>query len=667
MPNRLIHASSPYLLQHAQNPVDWYPWGDEALQKAKDENKLILVSIGYAACHWCHVMEHESFEDEEVAALMNAHFVCIKVDREERPDIDKIYMDAVMLMTGRGGWPLNAFALPDGRPVYGGTYFPKEHWMSVLNQLAELYQNEPKKAIAYAGNLVQAMQKMDQPTTGKEGLPTLGELNGIKNEWLDGMDLEWGGRNVSANKFPLPVNHLFMLRTGFLSGDTDWLAAAKVSLDRIAFGGIYDHLGGGFARYSVDAQWKVPHFEKMLYDNGQLVSLYAEAYQLMEAPHYKQVVFDTLNFVERELRHPEGGFYSSLDADSEGEEGKFYVWSHREITRLLGEEAQLFCDYYQVVPGGNWEGKNVLFVLETEAEFAEKWKLDPTAFSAQLARNRATLFEARAQRIRPGLDDKVLCSWNALMIKGYVDAYQAFDEVRFLRVAEEAATFVATHMTEGGRVWRNYKNGERSIPGFLDDYAYLASAFTALYQVTFEEKWLNKALELVEHIQTHFTDPDHPLYFYTSDEDTVLVRRKTERQDDVIPASNSVLAQTLHTLGLLWDKKDYLDQSRAMLSAMTAEWQKNPAWHANWGLLALREVFPHFEVAVTGPDPHALRLEISRVYFPNRIWAGSANPSEIPLLQNRHTDDPTIYVCEGNTCQLPVHTAEAALQHMGLA
>ncbi|MEO1448124.1 MAG: thioredoxin domain-containing protein [Bacteroidota bacterium] len=666
MPNRLINASSPYLLQHAHNPVDWYPWGDEALKKAREENKLLLVSIGYAACHWCHVMEHESFENGGVAALMNEHFVCIKVDREERPDIDKIYMDAVMLMTGRGGWPLNAFALPDGRPIYGGTYFPREHWVSVLNQLAELHQNQPDRAVAYAVNLVEAMQQMDQPAMEIGRLPMLDDFAAIKEEWLDSMDLEWGGRKVAANKFPLPVNHLFMLRTGFLSGDADWLGAARISLDRIAFGGIYDHLGGGFARYSVDAQWKVPHFEKMLYDNGQLVSLYSEAYQIFQAPHYKQVVYDTLDFVERELRHPEGGFYASLDADSEGEEGKFYVWAYEEIQQLLGEEAQLFCDYYQVVPGGNWEGQNVLFVLETEAEFAEKWKQDPEAFSAQLAHNRATLFEARAKRIRPGLDDKVLCSWNALMIQGYIDAWQAFGEDRFLQVAVEAADFVASRMTENGRVWRNYKNGVRSIPGFLDDYAYLTAAFLAVYQATFDERWLREARTLVDHIQAHFSTPENPLFFYTSDEEPILVRRKTERQDDVIPASNSVLAQSLHALGLFWGNPAYLEQAKKMLSSMTAEWKKNPAWHANWGLLALKIAFPHYEVVITGPDPMQLRNEISSTYFPNRIWAGSESPSDIPLLENRHAEQPTIFICEGHTCQLPVHTTYEALQYMGL-
>ncbi|RMG58180.1 MAG: thioredoxin domain-containing protein [Bacteroidetes bacterium] len=664
MPNRLIHESSPYLLQHAHNPVDWYPWGEEALTKARDENKLLLISIGYAACHWCHVMERESFEDEDIAALMNTHFVPVKVDREERPDIDKIYMDAVMLMTGRGGWPLNAIALPDGRPIYGGTYFPKDHWREVLLQIAQMHKQSPERSEQYAGNLTQAMQEMDvaTPATGHSPISRemLAEAAAI---WMEQIDFKWGGRDSSANKFPLPMNNLYLLRAAFLSGDARIEEAVSVTLEKMAYGGIYDHLGGGFARYSVDAYWKVPHFEKMLYDNGQLVSLYAEAWQRTGRERYRRVVYDTMDFVARELTSPEGGFYSSLDADSEGEEGKFYTWGYEEVAGLLGPDTRPFADYYNIHPFGNWEGRSVLFVLEEEDEFAERWKQEPEAFRALLARGRATLLEARTQRVRPGLDDKILSSWNGLMLKGAVDAYRIFGEARFLALALENGRFIRDRLTEGPRLWRSYKEGKATINAFLDDYANVIDGYIALYEVTFDEAWLSQAQIHLDHVLTHFHDEASPLLFYTSDEDPVLIRRKTERQDDVIPSSNAVLAGSLHRLGLLLDRADYRERAEAMLAVMQAELVKNPAWHARWGLLALCYAYPHYEVAITGPQAPAWRLEMERHYYPNRLFAGTVTGSNLPLLQDRMAEVSTIYVCEGHSCRLPVQSvAEAAAQ-----
>ncbi|MEM7657273.1 MAG: thioredoxin domain-containing protein [Bacteroidota bacterium] len=665
MSNRLAKESSPYLLQHANNPVDWYPWGDEALQRAQAENKLLLVSVGYAACHWCHVMERESFEDESVAAIMNEHFVCVKVDREERPDVDKIYMDAVMLMTQRGGWPLNAIALPDGRPIYGGTYFPKQHWVDVLQQISALYREQPQRTLEYADDLVAAMQKMDVlKPKGQVGFLRV-DLQQIRETWMGEVDFKWGGRNVQANKFPLPANNLFLLRAAHLMEDAEMLDAATITLDKMAHGGIYDHLGGGFARYSVDAYWKVPHFEKMLYDNGQLISLYAEAFLKTANPRYKEVVYQTIEFCERELGDAAGGFYSSIDADSEGVEGKFYTWTHEEVEAVLGEEAQLFANYYNIHPIGNWEQTNVLFVLESEGDFARRWNLDTVSFREKMALGRQQLLAAREARIRPGLDDKILTSWNGLMLRGLADAYLAFGEEAFLTRAIRLANFLRENLSEGGQLFRNYKAGKRSINAFLDDYANLIQGYISLYQATFDEQWLQQADLHLQYVLTHFSEEESGMFFFTSDEDPVLVRRKMERQDDVIPASNSQLAQALHTLGLLLDQEAYRDRSLEMLKRMKSDLVNSPGWHANWAQLLLRQLYPHFEVAITGPEAANLRQALIQRYHPNRVFAGAASASELPLLQDRFQDQSTIFVCEGFTCQLPVHSVEAAIPLFG--
>lgn len=666
MPNRLINQTSPYLLQHAHNPVDWYPWGPEALEKAQQENKPLLVSIGYAACHWCHVMEHESFEDETVAQFMSEHFVCIKVDREERPDIDKIYMDAVMLMTGRGGWPLNAIALPDGRPIYGGTYFRKEQWLSVLQQVADFYRKDADRAQQYATELVNAMSQMDVVELPEEvSAFSAEEVTSLQAELLKQMDRQWGGRKVQANKFPLPLNHRFMLRLAHHAPNEELQDAVDTTLEKMALGGIYDQLGGGFARYSVDPYWKVPHFEKMLYDNGQLLSLYAEAQRQRPSPLYEQVLRQTIGFVRREMTSPEGGFYASLDADSEGVEGKFYTWDYEEVAAILESDLKPFADYYNLQPAGNWEAsRNILFALETEEAFAARWKLDQAAFQAANERCRAKLLTARAERIRPGLDDKILASWNGLMITGLVDAYRALPEPEILELALQNARFVRDHMAEGPMLYRNYKEGTRSIPGFLDDYANVVAALISLYQVTFDESWLTQAEGHVQHVLTHFDDPDTGLFFYTSEVEKTLVRRKTERQDDVIPASNSVLAHSLLSLGILLDRRAYRERAEHMMAVMKQEVVKLPMWHSHWGELMLRFYYPQYEVAVLGPEALSFRLALEQPYGPDRLFAGSTEPSTLPLLQDRHQTDTTIYVCQGYACQLPVKSVEAAREQL---
>lgn len=684
--NKLIHESSPYLLQHAQNPVHWYPWGQEALEKAQQEDKLILVSIGYAACHWCHVMEHESFEDEEVAKIMNEHFVCIKVDREERPDIDQIYMDAVVLITGQGGWPLNCFALPDGRPVSGGTYFPKERWKQALHQLATVYKNEKARVLEAAENLTEHIQNMGQLVKAEPAPFTQEEIREMSDTWTRSMDLQFGGRQSQRNKFPLPMNNLFLLRAASLLASTHGeedeivqrlLQAAHVTLQRMAFGGIYDQLGGGFARYSVDKYWKVPHFEKMLYDNGQLLSLYAAAYQATKKypkdinSLYKRVVYQTIAFAKRELMSPEGGFYSSLDADSEGVEGKFYTWDYQEIVKILGEEdAKDFVAYYQVTPEGNWieahtqTATNVLFTLETEKTFAQREGKSILAFQQKMEESREKLMEYRHGRIRPGLDDKILASWNGLMLKGLVDAYRVLGEKSFLDLALKNANFLTEKMTDDYRLYRNYKDGKKSINAFLDDYANVIDALIALYQVTFDEKWLTWADGFLGHVQEHFYDKASGMYFYTSDEDDPLVSRKTETNDDVIPASNSVLAHALHALGLLMHNDDYRKAADQLLANIKADALKNPTWHANWALLMLKYAFPHHEVALMGKDALKTRMDFEFYFLPNTLYAGSETESSLPLLENRFTEELTIYVCQNFSCQLPVQDVEQAIGQM---
>ena len=485
--NHLIHESSPYLLQHAHNPVTWYPWGKEALDKAQNENKLIIVSIGYAACHWCHVMEHESFENEEVAEFMNDNFVAIKVDREERPDIDQVYMNAVQLITGSGGWPLNCIALPDGRPIHGGTYFPKEQWLEMLSLVLDFVKENPDKVEQHAEALTQGVQSADMISvnTGVAEF-VLTDLSAVFTLWKNDIDYINGGHK-RAPKFPLPVGYQFLLHYNYIDPNADALQAVTTTLNRIADGGIYDQIGGGFARYSIDTYWKVPHFEKMLYDNAQLVSLYSTAYQQSKNPKYKIIVTETLDFIQREMTSKEDGFYSSLDADSDGEEGKFYVWTKNELENVLGDKADLIIDYYNVTETVNWEdGKNILFLSASEKEIADRNKITESQLTKRVLEAKQILLEERNRRIRPGLDDKILTSWNALMLKAYVDAYRVFDNKEYLETALKNAEFLLTKIKSAdNRLNRNYKNGKATINAFLDDYAFTIDAFIALYQATY--------------------------------------------------------------------------------------------------------------------------------------------------------------------------------------
>jgi uncharacterized protein len=667
--NSLFFESSPYLLQHAHNPVNWYPWGNEALEKALNENKLIIISVGYAACHWCHVMEHESFESEEVAQFMNEHFICIKVDREERPDIDQVYMNAVQLLTGQGGWPLNCIALPDGRPIYGGTYFPKDQWVNMLSQVRQFALQSPEKAENQAKLLTEGVQTTERiyasPNTTDFGIDDLHE---IFSNWKHDIDYVEGGQ-TRAPKFPLPVGYQFLLHYHYLTKNEDALKAVKITLDKMADGGIYDQVAGGFSRYSTDAYWKVPHFEKMLYDNAQLVSLYTAAYQQTKNPDYKTIVNETLEFIERELTSEEGGFYASLDADSEGVEGKFYCWTKAELQQILGNNADLITKYYNVTESGNWEhGQNILLKKSTDADFAVKNNIAENELNERIAEAKKLLLAERSKRIRPGLDDKILTSWNGLMLKGYVDAYRAFNDNHYLEVALQNAEFINTKLKSGdNRLNRNYKNAKATINAFLDDYAFTIQAFIALYQATFDEKWLEKAQQLTAYSITHFYDTKSGLFFYTSDVDAALIARKMEISDNVIPSSNSEMAKNLFLLGHYFYNNEYLDMAKRMLGTVEQQAAQQGIYYANWDILMAWFAKKPAEIAIVGANFETKRKEFDRHYLPDVFLSGGKTEGSLELLKGKLvTGKTTIYVCKNKTCRKPVSEVNEALIQLNI-
>ena len=665
--NRLIKESSPYLLQHAHNPVNWYPWGKEALERAQEDNKLIIVSIGYAACHWCHVMEHESFEDKEVARFMNANFVCIKVDREERPDIDQVYMNAVQLITGSGGWPLNCITLPDGRPIYGGTYFKKENWLEVLTQVLRFVKENPEKAEQQAKSLTEGVRTENLFNSDSEKSEfTMNDLDEVFANWKRNIDYVNGG-SKGAPKFPMPIGYQYLLHNNYLTKNDDALKSVTTTLNKMADGGIYDQVGGGFARYSVDTYWKAPHFEKMLYDNAQLVSLYSSAYQQSKDPYYMKIVEETLEFIQRELTSKEGAFYSSLDADSEGEEGKFYVWTKSELQKALGNKAELIADYYNVTENGNWEnGTNILLKSGNDKKIAKKYNLTETELEDRIIEAKKILLKEREKRIRPGLDDKILTSWNALMLKAYVDAYRVFDNKDYLKVALKNAEFINSKMmSSNNQLFRNFKNDKTSINAFLDEYAFTIEAFISLYQATFDEKWLIEAQELLEYSIAHFYNKTSGMFYYTSDLDPALIARKMEISDNVIPASNSEMAKNLFVLGKYFYNDEYTEMSRKMLNNIGQNTIRNGAYFANWNILMAWFINDPFEVAIVGKNFETIRKEFDKHYLPNVFLSGGEREGKLPLLKNRlMKGQTTIYVCKNKTCKLPTTEIKEALKQI---
>jgi uncharacterized protein YyaL (SSP411 family) len=671
--NRLAQETSPYLLQHAHNPVDWYPWGPEALARAQAEQKPILVSIGYAACHWCHVMERESFENEQIARVMNTYFVCIKVDREERPDVDQIYMDAVQAMGIQGGWPLNVLLTPAAKPFYGGTYFPPTTWVKLLENVATAYAGEHRAELE--GSAERFAQVLQTSELEKYGAADKAASAGVNDEEFKLLaynlglqfDRERGGTS-RAPKFPMPSIWRFLLRAYHISGSQSILNQANLTLREMAWGGIYDQVGGGFARYSVDAEWLVPHFEKMLYDNGQLLSLYSEAYQVTREPLYREVVYQTIAWVQRELTNPEGGFYSSLDADSEGVEGKFYVWTHEELQKILGDEEPVAAAYYKCTSLGNWEhSQNILHRQQSNADFAQEHGLEPVVL-AQLVRGwQKKLLTARTHRVRPGLDDKVLTGWNALMLSGLIKAYQAFGEDEFLTLALRNAEFLQQNLREGPRLYRTWKNGRATINGFLEDYALVIEAYISIYEATFAERWLREAELLTAYVLENFFDLDEQQFFYTDASAEPLIARKKELFDNVIPGSNSVMATNLWRLGRHLENARYQELATAMLGQVQALAAKEPQHLTKWASLYVALLRPGAEIAISGPELEGFRRELSQHFLPNEILAGTLSTSDLPLLEGRAaTDQTTVYVCRNRACQLPVHTVAEALAQLAL-
>ncbi len=667
--NALINETSPYLLQHAHNPVNWKAWNEKTLDIAKKENKLVVISIGYSACHWCHVMEEESFENDSVAKLMNENFINIKVDREERPDIDKIYMNAVQLMTGSGGWPLNCITLPDGRPIFGGTYFTKEQWVKVLEQLSKLYKNNPQKAIEFAEKLTQGIKESELITLNKEqAVFKDSEIKKIVDDWKNKLDFKNGGQG-EAPKFPMPNGLSFLLRYSVQNKDSKLKYFVQNSLNKMAYGGIYDQVGGGFSRYSVDDKWHIPHFEKMLYDNAQLVSLYSDAYLLTKDELYKEVVFESLNFVERELMNSNGAFYSSIDADSnnksgELEEGAFYVWTEKEIKKIITSDYTLFKDYYNISSYGYWEKDNyVLIKNQSDIEFAEKKGITIKDLKVKVSNWKSILFKARKKRISPRLDNKTLTSWNALMLKAYIDAYRVFKNPNYLHIAIKNAQFITSNQLKpSGGLYHNFKEGKSTINGYSEDYATVIQSLISLYEVTLNDKWLSVSKKLMDYTLVHFFDKKSGMFFFTSDEDKNLITRKMEVIDNVIPASNSILANNLFKLSHYYSDSNYANKAEQMLNNMINDIDKAPSAYSNWLNLMMNYTKPYYEVAISGKNALKKVEEFNQYFLPNVLIAGATNENKLPLLQNRFIEGETyIYVCVNGTCKLPVTDVKKAI------
>nr|WP_294923748.1 thioredoxin domain-containing protein [uncultured Flavobacterium sp.] len=659
--NDLINESSPYLLQHAHNPVDWKAWNKETLDKAKDENKLIIISVGYSACHWCHVMEEESFENEAVAKLMNDNFISIKVDREERPDIDQIYINAVQLMTGKGGWPLNCIALPDGRPIFGGTYFTKEEWIKALTELSNLYKNNPKKATEYADKLIKGIQESQLiAVNNDEAIFKKSEVFTNVKLWQKDLDYKEGGL-LGEIKFPMPGSLHFLLRYSIQNNDKSIQKYVQTTLTKMANGGIYDAIGGGFARYSTDAKWHIPHFEKMLYDNAQLVSLYSDAYLATKDDLYKKTVIETLDFVEKELMDINGAFYSSLDADSKNkekklEEGAYYVWKQEELQAILKSDYPLFKEYFNINESGLWENGNyVLFKNQLDKDFAVENKLTLKELESKVKNWKQVLLTARSKRERPHLDNKTLTSWNALMIKGYVSAYRAFKNPHYKAIALKNANFIINNqLNKDGGLNHSYKEGKSSISGFSEDYATVIDAFIAVYQITLDEKWLNKAKQLTDYTMTHFWDKKTNMFYFTSKTSTNLIARKMEIADNVIPGSNSILAHNLFLLGHYYSNETYAAIAQKMLNNVKGDALQSPAEYYNWLDLMLNYTDDYFEVAISGKEAISKTNQLQSYYLPNILIAGATKHSKLPLLENRFIENETyIYVCVNKACKMP--------------
>jgi len=673
--NRLAKETSPYLLQHAHNPVDWFPWGEEALRKAKEENKPILVSIGYAACHWCHVMEKESFENETIAALMNKYFVNIKIDREERPDLDHIYMDAVQAMTGSGGWPLNVFLTPETKPFYGGTYFPPEpafnrsSWKDVLLGVHRGYTERRNEIDAQAENLTEhilqsnsfGMQKNAGVNTESQFSPEL--VKEAVSNLMKAADIKEGGFG-QAPKFPQTFSIQFLLHHHYYTKDAEALEHACLSIDKMIYGGIYDQIGGGFARYATDTKWLVPHFEKMLYDNALLLIVMAEAYQLTRKELYRKTIRQTMGFIIREWLSPEGGFYSALDADSEGVEGKYYVWSQGEIESILKEEAPLFCEFYDVSEKGNWEHTNILNIKKTLEIFASDKQLDPDLVEKRIETAGRQLLEYRKKRIKPQLDDKILLSWNALMISASCKIFSAMGDEQYRELAKRSMDFLWNSLQKEGVFYHTYKNGEARHPAFLEDYAYLIQALIHLQEITSDKDYLLKARKLTELVIEHYADAETEFFFFTHTNQKDVIVRKKEVYDGATPSGNAVMALNLFYLAIIFDQPSWKEKAIRMTGALQQAIIRYPTSFGVWATLLQSVSYGVPEIALIGENFKNMHLEFLRIFIPFKIFqSATLSDKHFPLLAGKpYSNEAQFYLCKNYACQNPVSETDGLIR-----
>jgi len=684
--NRLIDATSPYLLQHAHNPVDWHEWGQEAFALAAKEDKPIFLSIGYSACHWCHVMEHESFEDEQVAAVMNEKFVNIKVDREERPDVDEIYMHVTQVMNrGHGGWPMSVFLTPDRKPIFAGTYFPKAQFLQLLSRIDEVWTTQREDIEKQGDQLYEVVKQWANSAERDESIPDLDTVDAAATLLARHFDRSRGGFKSDGNKFPPSMTMELMLRVYRRGGDPSLLEAVEITLDNMARGGIYDHLGGGICRYSTDPEWLVPHFEKMLYDQALVSGIYIHAFQITGDRRYGDVAADIFNYVLSDLQSDEGGFYSTRDADSEGLEGAFYIWTVPQVREVLGEaDAKLFCKYYDVTESGNWfeslghapKGpKNILRVTESPETFAKLNDLTVEALNEKLDEWRSKMLAARSERVAPGLDDKILTAWNGLMIASLAEGAAALDEPRYAKAAARAADFVLTQMRRDGRLLRTYRGGTARLTGYLSDYAFMIDGLLNLYEATSDPRWLKESVSLSDVLIEHYFDETGGGFFFTADDAEELIARTKNPRDGAIPSGNSVAAEDFIRLARLLDRDDYREKSRSIFQAFGTSMMRNPSSFDR--LLCALDAYHDkaVEIAIVG-DPaaettQALLAEVFSRYLPNKILAvsDSAQPSDywIALLRGKSAQNgaATAYVCENYACKKPVTEAKPLAELLG--
>ena len=667
--NHLVNESSPYLLQHANNPVDWYPWGDEALNKAKKEDKLLIISIGYSSCHWCHVMEKECFSDTAVANVMNVLYISIKVDREERPDIDDLYMTACQLTNDGCGWPLNVVALPDGKPIWVGTYFPKDQWIAVLKKFNDLKKENPGELEKNATQISDYIKEMHKGDNVIGNIVPSGELARLTTQITGRIDPVYGGKLASSQKFPSTEIFDFLLQGQYYYKNESALKASLLTIDNIIYGGIYDHLEGGFARYTVDNKWRIPHFEKMLYDQAGIISLLSNAYKITANPVYKARIDQSLQFIDEKMSDKEGGFFSSFDADSEGEEGKFYAWKESEINEVIKDPElnKIAKKYYNVIPKGNWEKeKNVLYADLNTAQTAKSLKLDVKTLAEKVSQINTFLKDARSKRVPPTRDDKILTSWNAYMCKAYLDAYAATGNEKYLDRATKNLNFLTGKLLQkDGSIFRNYKSGKATINGFLDDYAFTIQALVVMYQACFDEKWLNQAQQMSDYVLKHFYDANTQTFYYSDDTNSKLLSRKIETLDNNLPASTAVMASALYTLGDLLYKEDYKTKAKNALARVSSELNKtnSPEFYASWLKLANLIQKTPYEVAITGDNFQIFKSEMQKKYMPDVVYLGGRSEGKLELLKGKVQPGNTlIFVCKDKVCKLPQKSVAEALK-----